>query len=351
MGVSTIRVPDIDRPPAFRPPRSDLMSPALTILADPPTAPTPVGLIAGGGRLPVLIAENLRSRGHVVHGLGLYRQYEANLPSLCDTFTVVPLLQVGRWGRTLRRRGVRHAIMVGRVDKAQLMHDPWRLFRFVPDYPTIRGWYRHIRHDRRSSAILAAIAEELDRNGVSLMDSTSPIPDHLATAGVMTRTRPTRQHLGDILFAWPLLGEMLRLDVGQSVAVRDRDIIAVEAVEGTDRMIARAGELCRARGWTLCKGARAGHDRRSDVPTVGPTTLERMREAGSSCLALAAGDVIMLDKQEMVRLADELGIAIVGVPVSTGVAAELPEEGPGASVVIRPAGRGVSEIGATATRA
>ncbi|HYE01628.1 MAG TPA: LpxI family protein, partial [Phycisphaerales bacterium] len=105
-----------------------------------------------------------------------------------------------------------------------------------------------------------------------------------------------------------------RLDIGQAIAVRERDVIAVEAVEGTDRMIERVGHLCRTPGWTLCKGARAGHDRRSDVPTVGLQTIENLHRHGGRCLALAAGDVIMLDKPEMLDLADRLGIAIVGVP-------------------------------------
>jgi DUF1009 family protein len=290
--------------------------PQLAILPDPPPPPTPIGLIAGGGRLPVLIAESLRSAGHTVHTLGLSRQYEPELPGLSTTFREVPILRIGSWAKHLRRRGVRHAIMVGKVDKARLMHDPWRVVRNIPDLRTLVAWFKHLRHDRRSHAILRAIAEELDRNGVSLMDSTSPIPNQLAEPGIMTRTRPTREQTADIEFAWPMLGELLRLDIGQSLAVRERDVLAVEAVEGTDRMIDRVGQICRATGWTLCKGSRAGHDRRSDVPTVGVRTLENMHRNGARCLALAAGDVIMLDRQLMIEKADRMGIAIVGVTPS-----------------------------------
>ncbi|MAY74932.1 MAG: hypothetical protein CMJ31_09520 [Phycisphaerae bacterium] len=293
------------------------MTGALAILPPLPPPPTAIGLIAGGGRLPLLIAGNLRRLGHEVHALGLHRQYDDALPNLCSSFRDVPLLRIGSWSKTLRSVGVRHAIMVGHVDKAKLMHDPWRLVRNIPDVTTAAAWYRHLRHDRRSHAVLRAIAEELDRNGVSLMDSTSPIPDQLATAGVMTRTQPSKQQSGDISFVWPMLSDLLRLDIGQSVAVRDRDVLAVEAIEGTDRMIERVGKLCKATGWTLCKGARAGHDRRSDVPTVGLRTLERMHAAGARCLALGAGDVIMLDRARMVEQADQMGIAIVGVPAST----------------------------------
>ncbi len=262
----------------------------------------------------MLIAQSWRDSGHVVHGLGLANQYEAELPALCNSFREVGVLRVGTWGKALAQLGVRHAIMVGKIDKAKLMHDPLRLIRNFPDWRTIHAWYKHLRHDRRSHAVLSAIAEELDRCGVALLDSTTPIPDQMATAGVMTRTQPTPEQLGDIDFVWPLLTQTLRLDIGQAIAVRERDVIAVEAVEGTDRMIERVGHLCRAKGWTLCKGARAGHDRRSDVPTVGVTTIENMHKNGGGCLALAAGDVIMLDKRRMLGLADELGISIVGVP-------------------------------------
>jgi len=273
-------------------------------------------LIAGGGRLPIVIAQALRASGHPVHGLGLADQYSHELPSLCSTFRDVGVLRVGTWGKILSRLGVHHAIMVGKVDKAKLMHDPWRVFRHVPDVRTIVSWYRHLRKDRRSHAVLSLIADELDRCGVTLLDSTAPIPDSLAEAGVMTRRRPSNEQQADIDFAWPLLAQTLRLDIGQALAVRERDVIAVEAVEGTDRLIERAGQLCRAKGWTICKGARSGHDRRSDVPTIGPQTIENLHAAGAGCLAIAAGDVIMINKAEVIDLADARGISIVGVPVA-----------------------------------
>lgn len=289
----------------------------LSILPDPPPPPTPVGLIAGGGRLPIIVAEGLHNLGYPVHGVGLGGQYDPALPGLCDSFSEVGLLRLGQWARALRRRRVRHAIMVGKVDKASIMHDPLRIFRNVPDLTTLRGVFR-IRHDRRSYAVLGMIAETLDRAGVSLMDSTMPIKDQLAHAGVMTKGEPTAQQQADIDFVWPLLCELLRLDIGQAVAVRDRDTISVEAVEGTDAMIERTGGLCKAKGWTLCKGSRVGHDRRSDVPTVGVNTLEKLHEYGGRCLAIAAEDVIMIDKPDMIARADRLGISIVGVPMAAG---------------------------------
>jgi DUF1009 family protein len=272
-----------------------------------------MGLIAGGGRLPILIARSLRDLGHPVHGLGLADQYEPELPSLCSSFRTVGIFRVGSWGRILSSLDVHYAIMVGKVDKAKLMHDPWRIMRNLPDLAALVSWYKHLRHDRRSHAVLNAVAEHLNKSGVTLLDSTSPIPDEMATTGQMTARAPTATQQADIDFSWPLLMHTLRLDIGQAIAVRERDVIAVEAVEGTDRMIERAGKLCRSKGWTLVKGARIGHDRRADVPTVGVNTIRNLHAHGGTCLALAAGDVIMLDKPDMIKLADRLGVAIVGV--------------------------------------
>lgn len=292
------------------------MASTLTILPDPPQPPTPIGLIAGGGRLPVAVARGLRNLGYPVVCVGLAGQYEPELPALCDNFVKVGVLKLGRWGRELRARGVRHAIMVGRVDKAPLMFDPLSLVRNIPDLTAALAWYRHLRHDRRSHVLLRVVAEELESAGVSLLDSTMPIPDQMATAGVITRLQPSGEQHADVQFAWPLLTELLRLDIGQAIAIKDRDVIAVEGAEGTDRMIERVAPLCRRGGWTLCKGARVGHDRRSDVPTVGLKTLENLHAAGGRCLALAAGDVIMLDKPEMLDLAERLGVCIIGIPAA-----------------------------------
>lgn len=287
----------------------------ITILPDPPPPPTAIGLIAGGGRLPIIVAQGLREAGHPIHGLGLSKQFDPDLPALCTSFREVGLLRLGSWSRILGRLGVRYAIMVGKVDKAKIMHDPLRLLRNVPDVRTVAAWYRlkRNRKDNRSHAVLATIAEELDRSGVSLLDSTVPIAEHMATPGVMTRTQPTAQQRDDVEFVWPMLREILRLDIGQALTVREHDVIAVEAVEGTDRMIERTGQLCRAQGWTLVKGARAGHDRRADVPTIGPNTIKNLHQHGGRCLALAAGDVIMVDRPEVIRLADEMGVSIIGV--------------------------------------
>jgi len=272
----------------------------------------PLGLIAGGGQLPLLIAAGARAAGRPVIGVGLRHQFDPALRALCDRFHTAGIVQIGRWIRVLRREGVREAIMVGRVAKTR-MHHPLRVFQQLPDLRAALLWYRRLRHDRRNHALLAAVADELATAGITIIDSTAYIPDHLALAGVMGRVPPSRDAQADVDFGWSLLARIVELDIGQALAVRDRDVIAVEAVEGTDALIDRAGTLCRAKGWTLMKTAKADHDRRADVPTIGVQTIERLAKSGGRCIALGAGRVIMVDRPAVIAAADRLGIAVVGV--------------------------------------
>jgi UDP-2,3-diacylglucosamine hydrolase len=272
----------------------------------------PIGLIAGQGALPVIVARGMRAAGRRVCCIGLADQYVPELPALCDDFAEAGVVQLGKWLRLARRFGVREAVMVGRVSKAR-MHDPLRIFRQLPDWRAFNLWYRKLRHDRRSATLLTALAEDLAKEGLVLIDSTTFIPDHMASEGVMTRRAPTAEQESDIAFGWPLLKQVGSLDIGQSIAVREKDVIAVEAVEGTDRMIERAGELCRRKGWTLLKTARPGHDMRADVPTIGVSTIEKMHAAGGGCIAIGVGRVILVDRPAVLAAADRLGIAVVGV--------------------------------------
>ncbi|MCX5651058.1 MAG: UDP-2,3-diacylglucosamine diphosphatase LpxI [Planctomycetota bacterium] len=272
----------------------------------------PIGLIAGQGQLPVIVARGIRASGRRVSCIGLRDQFVPELPALCDDFAEAGVVQLGRWLRLSRRFGVTEAVMVGRVAKAR-MHDPFRLFRQLPDWRAVNLWYRKLRHDRRSATLLTVLADDLAKEGLVLIDSTTYIPDHMASEGVMTTRQPTDEQRGDIDFGWPLLKQVGSLDIGQAIAVREKDVIAVEAVEGTDRMIARAGELCRRKGWTLLKTARPGHDMRADVPTIGVSTIESMHKAGGGCIAVGVGRVILVDRPAVLAAADRLGVAVVGV--------------------------------------
>ncbi len=271
-----------------------------------------VGLIAGQGQLPLLVADGIRAAGHRVAAIGLAGQFESALPEHCDTFREVGLTSLGRWISTFHRWGVHEAVMVGRVSQKR-KYARFQWLRHPPDWRAILLWYRYLRHDRRTPAVLTALAEELGRNGVTLIDSRTYIPEHLAAAGSMTRTSPTAEAERDIEFGWALLEQLLALGVGQAMAVRGRDVIAVEAAEGTNGMIERAGDVCGKRPWVLLKASSRDHDMRADVATIGVDTIERLRAAGGRALALGVGRVILIDKPQVIAAADRLGVAIVGM--------------------------------------
>jgi len=278
--------------------------------ANGPAMP-PIGLIAGQGRMPALVAQGVRQAGRQIACVGLADQYASELPPLCDYFSPAGVMRPGKWMRLLKRWGVREAVMIGRVQKTR-MYDPLRLLRQIPDWRAIRLWYRVLRHDKRNAAVLGAIADELAKGGITLIDSTRYIPDCLADQGVMTTRQPTVEQAADVEFAWPIVARMNDLDIGQAIAVKEREIIAVEAIEGTDEMIRRAGQLCPVGGWTLIKAAKADQDPRFDVPTIGPDTITNLHQQGGRCLVVQAGKVILADKQDLLKLADRLGVAVVG---------------------------------------
>jgi hypothetical protein len=271
-----------------------------------------MGLIAGGGRLPLLEARGMRDAGYRVACVGLSGQYDAELRTVCDDFAESGVLNLGRWCRKLRKFGASQAVMVGKVEKSQFLYHPGQWLRHMPDWRTAKLYLWDCRHDKRSQSMLAGVARQLKKGGLELIDTTRFIPEHIADAGQLTKQSPSAQQQRDIDFVWPVLMRMNDLDIGQAVAAKGGDVIAVEAMEGTDRMIQRAGELCPKPGWVLAKGAPAKKDPRFDVPTIGVQTIENLAKAGAGCLVVAAGRVILLDKPDVLAAADQHGIAIVG---------------------------------------
>lgn len=271
-----------------------------------------IGLIAGQGQLPLLVAQGIRRAGRSVAAVGLAGQFDPALPLECDCFREVGLASLGRWIRTFHRWRVSQAIMVGRVSH-QRKYARFQWLRHPPDWRAARLWYRYLRHDRRTRTVLTALAEELGRNGVTLIDSRTYIDDHLATAGLLTGHSPTAELQRDIEFGWPLLEQLLALGIGQSMAVRGRDVVAVEAAEGTDGMIDRAGEVCGRRPWVLLKASAKDHDMRADVATIGVETIARLHAAGGRAIAVGVKRVILIDRPAVIAEADRLGVAIVGM--------------------------------------
>lgn len=270
---------------------------------------SPFGLVAGGGRFPFLVAEGARRRGLRVVGAGIRYQASEELARVCDVFRLFSLGRLGAGLRYLKRHGVREASWAGWIRKEELFRR-WRWVRLLPDWRTIRLYFFRVRN-RQDHTLLEAVAEEFEAEGIHVTDSTKYCPEILAEEGVLTRRRPSKAQLEDIRFGWRVAKRLADLQVGQSVVVLEKATIAVEAIEGTDRNILRAGELCPRGGFTVVKLAKQGHDPRFDLPAIGPETIETIRRAGGAVLAVEAGRTIVIDREETLAAADRHGIVVV----------------------------------------
>jgi DUF1009 family protein len=273
----------------------------------------PIGLLAGSGRFPIVFAKKARSLGIPVVGVGLRHEADPQLAQLVDEFSWAGVARLGRMIRCFKRAGAQRVVMAGKVRKADFMLKPWRFYSLLPDWRTIRFWYLRSRRDNRDDRLVLDVIAEFAADGLRCVSALDLCPELLVRPGILTRRKPTTREQSDIAFGWELAKEMGRLDVGQSVAVKEKAVLAVEAIEGTDRAIARAGELCRAGGFVVVKVAKPQQDMRFDVPTVGQTTIETMHRAGGQALAIEAGKTILLDEAETIALADRHGISIVAL--------------------------------------
>ena len=219
--------------------------------------------------------------------------------------TWVGVAQLGKLIRFFKREGVRQAIMAGQVKHVQIFSGA------LPDVRMLKMLMKLPR--RNTDALIGGVAEELASEGIELIDSTYFLQDLLPQAGQLSRRAPTQRERGDIEYGLEVAHEIARLDLGQTIVVRARACVAIEAMEGTDATVRRAGELARGR-LTVVKVAKPSQDMRFDVPVVGIPTIQTMVEAGATCLCLTAGKTLMFDREEMLRLADEKRIAVVAVP-------------------------------------
>ena len=275
-----------------------------------------LGLIAAEGRLPFLVAAGAKQARLKVICVGLADNAEPSLADEVDVFYKVALARPGAWIRKLRKHGVTRTVMVGRVAKSKLF-TPWRIFRYLPDWRAFRIYYWRLRgKNKLTDSVLCAIADELATGGIVLENSMTYCKKHLATAGLMTQAQLYQSVKDDIKFGWQIVKKLGELDIGQAIAVKEREVIAVEAIEGTAEMIERAGQFCKAGGWILIKTAKPNQDQRFDVPCVGPDTIRSLARNGAKCLVVEADKTIIIDKPETIKLANQLGIGIVGVKFS-----------------------------------
>lgn len=276
-------------------------------------ATEPIGLLAGWGRLPTLFAEKAKSLGIPVICVGIRGMADrAALEPHCYRFYWTRLAALNRPARCFKREGVRRWAMAGKVFKNRLFtfRRILGMLTLMPDLRMIRFFFRK-RANNADDTLTLALIDEYARDGLICSSALDLCPELLVRPGVLTRRSPTALEEADIEYGWHLAKEMGRLDIGQSVAVRERAVLAVEAVEGTDACIRRAGELCKGGGFVVVKVAKPQQDMRFDVPTIGPSTIESMRAAGGKVLALEAEKTVLIDEPDTIRLADQAGIAIV----------------------------------------
>lgn len=266
-----------------------------------------LGLLAGNGRFPFLVLEAARSLGHEITIIAVKEEADADLEAAAAAPAPVPIHRVslGHLGtclQILQQAGVTHAVMAGQVKHT-------KIFGVLPDLTFMR--LLATLTTRNTDALIGAVADVMRDRGIELMDSTALLTPLLAEAGVMTARRPTEAETASLTFGYRMADTIAGLDIGQTIAVKQSAVVAVEAMEGTDAVIARAGELAGP-GVVLVKVAKPRQDMRFDVPIVGVPTIQAMARVGSSVLSLDAGMALMFDKTAMIAAADAAGIAIVG---------------------------------------
>ncbi|NNL66004.1 MAG: UDP-2,3-diacylglucosamine diphosphatase LpxI [Myxococcales bacterium] len=266
-----------------------------------------MGLIAGRGLYPRIVARLARARGWRVVAVGFHSETDPALADEVDRFESIHLGELQKLVDVLRDGGVRDAVMAGKVLKTHLYDDPAALH---PDARAI-GVLAALR-DRKDDSILGAVVDEIASEGIAFPPQTELLPELFGTAGLLGETAPDAAAWADVRFGWPAAKTIGGLDIGQSVVVKERAVIAVEAIEGTDAAIRRAGELAGP-GCCLVKVAKPSQDPRFDLPTIGVETIKTLREARASTFAFEAGRTVVLEPAELAAAADADGIAVVGI--------------------------------------
>jgi len=294
-----------------------------------PTIASKVGLIAGWGYYPVYLAEALKKQGVGVYCLGIVGHADPKLQSLCDVWSPLKLGRLQTAFRFFRQHGLTHGTMAGKINK-RLLLDPLLIWKQLPDWYTLRTFAPMLltrQKDCKDDTLLLTVVDAFARKGFQLLPGTDFIPDLLVKRQKLTRRSPTADEWQDICFGWKLAKELGRLDIGQSVCVSGRAALAVEAIEGTDACICRAGSLRQGKSFTVVKVAKPQQDMRFDVPTFGLLTLKTMYESGAGVLAVEADKTIFLDHQEVVDFADQHNFCIVSIHSGDSIRATPPFSG------------------------
>jgi DUF1009 family protein len=266
-----------------------------------------LGLIAGNGRFPFLVLDAARGAGHDVTVVALKEETFPDLEASAQrpppaAFHWISVSQLAACVDVLKGAGITRAVMAGQVRHTKLfdLRPDWMLGRVLMRLAT-----------RNTDSIISGVADVLREHGIELLHSTAFLEPLWARRGVLTRRGPTEEERADLAFGYRIGDAIAGLDVGQTVAVKSAAVVAVEAMEGTDAVIERAGQLAGA-GVRVVKVAKPNQDMRFDVPVVGVSTIEAMKAAGATLLSVDAGKTLMIDGDAIVKAADDAGICIIG---------------------------------------
>jgi DUF1009 family protein len=268
-----------------------------------------IGLIAGNGRFPFLVLQGARSLGHHVTVIAVKEEAFADLePAAREAGADLHWVSLGHLGKAikiLKAAGVSEAVMAGQVKHAKIFSG------IIPDLTLLSVLTR--LKARNTDALISAVADVLRHEGIELLDSTRFLEPLLAREGTLTTRAPNEQETADIAFGYSMADAIAGLDIGQTIAVKHQAVVAVEAMEGTDEVISRAGHLAGP-GVSVVKVAKPKQDMRFDMPVIGIATIQVMRVAGATALSIDAGRTLVLDGVHVFRSANEAGISIVGRP-------------------------------------
>ena len=261
-----------------------------------------IGLIAGGGQFPLMVADSARKQGHRV--VAIAHRCDTD-PALADQVDHIVWISLGKFGHlvnSLKKHGVHKALMAGTITKRRM---------FSKVRPDLRGLTLMskiaIFHD---DGILRTMGRELEKEGIEMISPTSFMPELLALPGCLTKRKPTKKEKEDIEFGWRMAKELGRLDIGQCVVVRSKTVLAVEAMEGTDETILRGGKLAKEKA-VVVKASKPNQDLRFDMPAVGLGTMETMSKVKAIALVVEAGKTLMFEKQAMIQYANDSGMSII----------------------------------------
>ena len=265
-----------------------------------------IGLIAGVGRLPVEFARAARGMGVHVIGIGVLPEVDPELAQVAHSYEYINIAKLDRIFKLLKREKVTEITLLGKINK-ELVY----AHKELPDLRVLKIFSR--LKNFSDDTLTLALVDELAAEGISVLDQTELLRPLMPQPGVLSKRSPTEAELADMRFGLAMAKRIGGLDIGQTVVVKNRAIMAVEAIEGTDACIRRGGQLGRG-GVTVAKSAKPQQDMRFDVPGVGPDTIDSMIQAGAVALVIEAGRTLVVDREKMLEKADQQAITIVAMP-------------------------------------